>query len=199
MRSPSAAAEARTASGGSAADRARATSRARRRRPSRAPRRRSSSRGAVTCQRPVMPCGTRKRSKWCGSKNSVSYGMHGRGPTSDISPRRHVDQLRQLVEARLAQEPAERRHGVLARELVGAVGVRASRRASSSLGCTRGARLVGVDRHRPKLERVNGRLFAPSRVWRKNTGPGDSRRIRIAATAKNGEVRRAERRRRRCR
>ena len=37
---------------------------------------------------PVMPGGHRNRSKWCGAKNSVSYGRHGRGPTSDMSPRR---------------------------------------------------------------------------------------------------------------
>ena len=34
------------------------------------------------------PGGNEKRSKWCSSKSSVSYGMHGRGPTSDMSPRR---------------------------------------------------------------------------------------------------------------
>ena len=28
---------------------------------------------------------------------------------------------------------------------------------------------------------VNGRWFMPRRVWRKNTGPGDSREIRQAA------------------
>ena len=30
--------------------------------------------------------GMPKRSRWWGSKFSVSYGMHGRGPTSDMSP-----------------------------------------------------------------------------------------------------------------
>ena len=84
----SAGAGSRAACGRAGAGRGRATSRARTRRPCRAPRRRSSCARAVTCQRPVMPAGTRKRSKCCGSEISVSYGMHGRGPTSDMSPLR---------------------------------------------------------------------------------------------------------------
>ena len=42
-----------------------ATSRGRRRRPCRAPPRGRSARAPSTCQSPVMPCGTWKRSKWC--------------------------------------------------------------------------------------------------------------------------------------
>ena len=38
------------------------------------------------------------------------------------------------------------------------------------------------------LSAVNGRRFIPRRVWRKKTGPGDSRRMRTAATAKIGAV-----------
>ena len=64
-----------------------------------------------------------------------------------------VQQLRQLVEARLAQPAPGPRHDVRALELVEAAVLRASRPSSSRCGRTRGARRsVGVHAHRPELE-----------------------------------------------
>ena len=50
-----------------------------------------------------MYCGMRCLN--CSTKN----GRSGRGPTSDMSPLKHVPELRNLVEVRAAQEPADRR------------------------------------------------------------------------------------------
>ena len=43
---------------------------------------------AVTCQSPVRPGGDEEALEVLRPNVSVSYGMHGRGPTSDMSPRR---------------------------------------------------------------------------------------------------------------
>ena len=136
-----------------------------------------------------MPCGTRKRSKWCGSKNSVSYGMHGRGPTSDISPRRTLSSCgssSRLVFRR-------KRPNVVTSASRESLYVPFALRVASALivawmysRCSASSVSIPIVRN---LNTVNGRWFVPSRVWRKKTGPGDSRLIRIAATRNSGEER----------
>ena len=92
------------------------------------------------------------------------------GLVRDARPRadeRHVaaqdvDQLRQLVEARLAQPAAERVTASAAVELVEAVRRSASPSRSSSLGCTRGARASSVSTFIVRnLSAVNSRMSMP--------------------------------------
>ena len=79
---------------------------------------------------------------YCGnfSLNSrTNSGRSGRGPTSDISPAEHVDELRQLVEAPPPQE---------------APSARAARVVGARPG--RARLLLGADDHRAELEDVEG-------------------------------------------
>ena len=106
---PSCVAGAGAASGRAGGGRGRATSRARTRRPCRAPRRRSDVARAVTCHRPVMP-GRHE-------EPLEVVRLEVLGLVGDARPRaderhvaaEHVEQLRQLVEARLAQPAADAR------------------------------------------------------------------------------------------
>ena len=120
---------------------------------------------AFTCHRPVMPAGTENRSKWCGANSSVSYGMQGRGPTSDISPRstlKSCGSSSRLVLRRKRPTPRHRLAGARACR-----GRRAPepRRRPSTAGRTRGARPSDVSaRIVRNLSASNGRWLRPSRV-----------------------------------
>ena len=62
-----------------------------------------------TCHRPVIPDALRATG---GGATRRRLPLHraaaGRGPTSDISPRQHVEELRQLVQAGAPQDASHR-------------------------------------------------------------------------------------------
>ena len=61
----------------------------------------------LTCQRPVRPGVTSDRRLASLGIWASSDARCGRGPTSDIEPAKHVEELRQLIEGEVAQELAE--------------------------------------------------------------------------------------------
>ena len=63
----------------------------------------------LICQMQVRPGFIERRRRCQGSYCWTSLGMGGRGPTRLMSPTEDIPELRQFVDAGLAQEPAERR------------------------------------------------------------------------------------------
>ena len=143
---------------------------------------------AVTCQSPVIPAGTRKRSKWCGSKVlGLVREARARSDERHLAPQ-HVEQLRQLVEARLAQPAPDARDLVLRSSLYRPLSATValalivwrmySRWTLSSVSTV-------IVRN---FSAMNSRMSLPSRSCRNRTGPAESRLIRSAISAKAGAV-----------
>ena len=98
----------------------------------------------------------------------------------------HVDQLRQLVQRGLAQPVADRRDVVERSSLYSPLPPTAAS-SSWSRRCRRGGRCRRCStRIVRNLSTVNSRMFMPSRVWRKNTGPGEERCTRHAMKPNSG-------------
>ena len=135
-----------------------------------------------TCQGPVMPgvrC-SRRRCQPCDLR-VVLVDTSGRGPTRLISPLQHVDQLRQLVERRAAQQPPDARDARVVGDLEQAVGLVEVQQL--------GLAGLGVVDHRAELEDPErARRRGRSRGWRKKTGPArvelDRERDRRPAAAR---------------
>ena len=126
------------------------------------------------------------RSGAAGSARSRT-GRHGRGPTSDMSPRSTLISCGSSSRLVFRSQRPTRRHGVRAVELVHAV------LADGRAGRHRRADVRRGGRRRPcptfivrNFRSVNSRMPRPSRVWRKKTGPGESRLMRHAQRAKSG-------------
>ena len=62
---------------------------------------------SVTCHQPVIPGLTARRCRSNSVYSATSLGRGGRGPTTDIWPGEHVDELRELVDGVLANELAD--------------------------------------------------------------------------------------------
>ena len=100
-----------------------------------------------------MPAGTRKRSKCCGAKNSVSYGMQGRGPTTDMSPLRTLISCGSSSRLVSAEPLSELRHLAVAVELVETAVPDLGARRHRRLDVLPVHRVVDIDGHCPELER----------------------------------------------
>ena len=135
----------------------------------------------LTCQRQVSPGLTLKRRRWAGSSNrSTSSTGSGRGPTRLISPR---STFKSWGNSSMLYLRSRRPIGVMRGSLVTLkTGPAISFKVASS--CLRCSASLAMERN---LIMVKGCPFNPQRCCRKRIGPGEVRRMAMAAKRKAGE------------